>query len=750
MFFAVLCKANNKLVMNKEELRMKMIGMIKPGVLASALMLYGLSAQAQETFRFGTSANPEGKTVTVDKCGIIFDNHHAIPVMGEIHYARVPERDWRREVRKMKAGGITVLSTYVFWIHHEAEEGRWDWSGNKNLHHFLEICKEEGMPVVLRVGPFCHGEVYQGGFPTWLVEKTKGGYVEDGKVMPAFRLRSEAPAFLAATQRLFSNIYAQVSDMLWKGGGPIIGMQIENECRGPWSYYMRLKDMAVQIGFDVPFYTRTGWPKLNGKEEFGKLLPLYGDYADGFWDRVLTDMPGDYPKAFIMKDARLSTVIATETFTKDELQDEAKSSNGKLSDGQFVYPYLTCELGGGMMPSYHRRINISGREAFPLAICKLGSGSNLPGYYMYHGGTNPYNPLHTMAECQASPVTNYNDMPHMTYDFQSPLGEMGQLNETAFHETRWLHQFLADWGEELALMPVDTLSEQYARRGYFDFRNTYVRILNESGVASVTPADMPWSGLSISSASLQPFAKADGMLYFITVKEQKPVLQVDGKTYKVKLDKSFEVKGQRFMVLSPEKARTAFVIDGKMHYAQHGGILYKGDGGEVVEEAWVPSDEIEVSINMVRESAGLRDVKMGSQKVAEQPSDADFEQAATWTIQLSAESGPSIRQDGLMTMDLQPSPLDIPDDYFLKINYQGDAARLYADGRLVEDNFWNGKPMWVRLSDLAGKRVELRILPLGKQYPIYLQQEQKSILEGAGGDRLLKLESIELVKREMF
>ena len=403
-----------------------------------------------------------------------------------------------------------------------------------------------------------------------------------------------------------------------------------------------------------------------------------------------------------------------------------------------------------MMPSYHRRINISGREAFPLAICKLGSGSNLPGYYMYHGGTNPYNPLHTMAECQASPVTNYNDMPHMTYDFQSPLGEMGQLNETAFHETRWLHQFLADWGEELALMPVDTLSEQYARRGCFVFRNTYVRILNESGVASVTPADMPWNGLSISSASLQPFAKADGMLYFITVKGQKPVLQVDGRTYKVKLDKSFDVKGHRFMVLSPEKARTAFVIDGKMHYAQHGGILYKGDGGEVVEEAWIPSDEVEININMVRESAGLREVKMGSQKVAEQPSDADFEKAATWTIQLSAESGPSIRQGGLMTMDLQPSPLDLPDDYFLKINYQGDAARLYADGRLVEDNFWNGKPMWVRLSDLAGKRVELRILPLGKQYPIYLQQEQKAILEGADGDRLLKLESIELVKRERF
>lgn len=724
---------------------------MKTQILASVLAFFALTLHAQQDFRFGSNQSPEGRVVTVDRYGIKFDNHHAIPVMGELHYARVPQRDWRREVRKMKAGGITVLSTYVFWIHHEAEEGKWDWSGNKDLHRFLQICKEEGMPVVLRVGPFCHGEVYQGGFPVWLVEKTKGGYLEDGKVMPSFKLRSEAPAFLAATQRLYSNIYAQVSDMLWKDGGPIIGMQIENECRGPWSYYKRLKNMAVAIGFDVPFYTRTDWPKLNGKEEFGQLLPLYGDYADGFWDRVLTDMPGDYPKAFIMKDSRLSTVIATETFTKDELQEGA--DGGKSSEGQQVYPYLTCELGGGMMPSYHRRINITGREAMPLAVCKLGSGSNLPGYYMYHGGTNPYSPLHTMAECQASPVTNYNDMPHMTYDFQCPLGEMGQLNEVAFHETRWLHQFLADWGEQLSTMDVDTLSDQYARRGCFEFRNTYVRILHEDGVASVTPCGMEWEGLRISSQSVQPFAKTADGLYFITVRGQKPVLEVDGKKYVPKLDRPIEVKGKKMMVLSPEKAMTAYVIDGQMCYAKHGGVLYKGEGGTIQEEVWKVTDEVAIKADRVQAEKGLREIKMGSQKVAEQPAETDFSNAAVWSIGLSAVSGPSIKRDGMMTMDLRPSAFEEPDDYFLRINYRGDVARLYVDGQLVEDNFWNGKPMLVRLSDLVDgrgnpRRVELRILPLGKQYPIYLQKEQRAVLDAASGDYLLHLDGIEVVHRD--
>ena len=339
------------------------------------LSLLPLCSMAQEKFSFGTKTNPQGVTFEVDSRGFIVGGKHLLPVMGEIHFSRVPATEWKREIQKMRAGGITIIATYCFWIHHEATEGQWDWSGNKNLRQFLQVCKEENMPVVLRIGPFCHGEVYQGGFPVWIVEKA----LSDPK---NFKLRSTAPGFLAATKKLYENIFAQAKGLLWKDGGPVVGVQIENECRGPWNYYMSLRDMATNIGYDVPFMTRTGWPKLNGNEEFGKLLPLYGDYADGFWDRTLNDMPGDYPKAFIMKEQRINANIATETFSKKELTEGNDNSS-------LTYPYLTCELGGGMMPAYHRRINMSGNEAMPLAICKLGSGSNLPGYYMYHGGTNP-------------------------------------------------------------------------------------------------------------------------------------------------------------------------------------------------------------------------------------------------------------------------------------------------------------------------------------------------------------------------
>ena len=691
--------------------------------------LLPLCSMAQEKFSFGTKTNPQGVTFEVDSRGFIVGGKHLLPVMGEIHFSRVPATEWKREIQKMRAGGITIIATYCFWIHHEATEGQWDWSGNKNLRQFLQVCKEENMPVVLRIGPFCHGEVYQGGFPVWIVEKA----LSDPK---NFKLRSTAPGFLAATKKLYENIFAQAKGLLWKDGGPVVGVQIENECRGPWGYYMSLRDMAINIGYDVPFMTRTGWPKLNGKEEFGKLLPLYGDYADGFWDRTLNDMPGDYPKAFIMKEQRINANIATETFSKKELTD-GDSSLFTLHSS-LTYPYLTCELGGGMMPAYHRRINMSGNEAMPLAICKLGSGSNLPGYYMYHGGTNPYCAEHTMAETQATKVTNYNDMPYMTYDFQAPLGEMGQPNLNAFHQTRLLHQFLADWGDMLSQMDVDSISEHYARRGCFEFYNDYVRILNEGGRAYVRPVDMPFGNHRIT-ANAQPFCKTGNTLYFIPIKGMKPEIWIDKElvsSFKFQVSSTSEaakpITGLEVILLSEDEALRAFKIDDKMYFAKKAGnIIYK-DGDKIIEEEWKESKTKTITITKTKDAAAPREIPMGSQKVAAMPTNEDFENAAVWELDLPGQFPSHSGRDSREGLS------------FLKIDYAGDCARVYADGKLIMDNFWNGKPMLVRMSDLAGKKVELRILPLRKDAPIYLQKEQKEILNNSQ-TALLQLNSISIL-----
>ena len=42
-----------------------------------------------------------------------------VPVMGEMHISRVPVERWKETLLKMKAGGVDVVASYIFWIHHE-------------------------------------------------------------------------------------------------------------------------------------------------------------------------------------------------------------------------------------------------------------------------------------------------------------------------------------------------------------------------------------------------------------------------------------------------------------------------------------------------------------------------------------------------------------------------------------------------------------------------------------------------------
>jgi len=141
--------------------------------------------------------------------------------MGEFHYSRYPETQWDEEILKMKAGGIQVVSTYVFWIHHEEIEGQFDWQGQRNLRRFVELCASHDLYVWVRVGPWDHGEVRNGGLPDWLIQKTA--------------TRENNPVYLGYVRRFFGEIGKQLGGLFWKEGGPIVGLQLENEysARGP-------------------------------------------------------------------------------------------------------------------------------------------------------------------------------------------------------------------------------------------------------------------------------------------------------------------------------------------------------------------------------------------------------------------------------------------------------------------------------------------------------------------------------------
>ena len=132
------------------------------------------AAVPPQALAFATGGrSADGHVLAVNSRYLLLDGRPWFPVMGEFQYTRYAAENWEQEILKMKAGGVRIISTYIFWIHHEEIEGQFDWSGRRDLRHFVELAGKHGMYVWARVGPWDHGEVRNGGLPDWLLQNTK-------------------------------------------------------------------------------------------------------------------------------------------------------------------------------------------------------------------------------------------------------------------------------------------------------------------------------------------------------------------------------------------------------------------------------------------------------------------------------------------------------------------------------------------------------------------------------------------------
>lgn len=652
------------------------------------------------------SANTEKPAkVEWDSKSLIVNGHRVVPVMGEIHYSRVPEQEWESELIKMKDGGVDIIATYILWNHIEEIEGQLDWSGQRNLRKFLSLCKKHDLPVIVRIGPWCHAEARLGGLPDWVYAK-------------GCEIRTENPVFMDIATQWYRHVFAQIQGLQWKDGGPVLACQFDNEYYGEGSYLMALKKIANEIGFDLPFYTRTGWPELASPVPFGEMLPLYGDYADGCWERSTDEAAGDYWRAFHFKAYRLG----------GDMGDLEARQNGGMSspnkDDQ-NYPYFTCELGGGMIPSYHRRVYMYPEDAYSMAIVKLGSGSNLLGYYMYHGGTNPEGKKTYLNETQKTIATNYSDLPVMTYEYQAPLGEFGQKNPH-YYTLRKLHLFTKSFGETLAPMvayfPMKHKTpkqgdDSYLRWTYrangdtaFVFVNNYERLQNltdkknvrfdvcgvrfpqkevtiPAGTMAIFPVNIKIGDIDLKYAMAQIISKSESddgriKLYMQKLNGIDAEMCVNGKILKI-----LKLRNEYAPVYSSKKVDIYLLTENN---ANHLGLG--------TESKPVVAD---VPYTKVKDAGPLRTITIGVNNVAEQPEDVDFENAAVYHIDIPSH-------DGLIDID-----------------YHGDVARLYADGKFMDDNFYNGRHFQYALSRLPEncKQLELRILPIQKDAPVYYPRE---------------------------
>lgn len=651
------------------------------------------------------------------------------PIMGEFHYSRYPKEYWKESLYKMKAGGVEVISTYVFWIHHEEIEGEYDFTDNKNLREFVALIKDCGLTLMLRIGPWCHGECRNGGLPDWLF--TKG-----------FTPRSNEEEYFSYVFQFYQKIYEQVKGFFYKDNGPIIGVQIENEfghCGGidgeeGEAHMKRLYQMAKSIGYEVPLYTATGW----GGAVTGGLLPVMGGYCEAPWDERITEIEpsGNY------------------IFTNERNDHNIGSDYGFATGITFdleKFPYLTAELGGGLQVTKHRRPIATGSDIGAMSLVKLGCGVNLLGYYMYHGGTNPVGKHSSLQESKA---TGYpNDYPELSYDFNAPIKEYGQISES-FKEIKLYAMFAKDFGEEFCRMKLHLPAENPLNPNDFTSLRTSVRYKDSSGYVFVNnyqrhypmkehqgvslhvcledkeitfpplrvpdrfyafyPFGMPIGNATLITALATPLCKLENEeATYVFYTDIEPCYEIDG-----------ELKNTRILTLTREQAKNAYKIALPKEHIIISDSLILTECEEVsCIGRTIPRLMVYPELDVIPagfECAG----KEGELWIYEKKS---IIARPSVSFQLIAQ------EDGIKNTDNKKQYeilIDANDhsynDLFLKITYAGDSAKLYNNDKIIADHFYTGQEWEIGCKRFGfPKKLVIEIVPLLEGSSIYLEQWPK-------------------------
>ena len=254
-------------------------------VLISLIIFYPVITRAQNVLSIDASdvsrtiepshikmgnPGPPGNELLINNQYMTIGGKPVIPVMGEMHFSRYPKDQWEDAILKMKANGINIIAFYVIWIHHEEIEGQFDWSGNKDVRSFIKLCQKHNMLVYPRIGPWAHGEVRNGGIPDWVLNKK---YLVD---------RSNDPVYQAYVEEYIKQVASQMHGLMYKDGGPIIGVQLENEYSRGEEHILWLKKIVQKYGIDVPLYSVTGWDNASVPEN--EVIPFWGAYPEAPWN----------------------------------------------------------------------------------------------------------------------------------------------------------------------------------------------------------------------------------------------------------------------------------------------------------------------------------------------------------------------------------------------------------------------------------------------------------------------------------
>ncbi|MFG0283711.1 MAG: beta-galactosidase [Phycisphaerales bacterium JB039] len=158
-------------------------------------------------------------TVTFDGRSFMLDGRRIWLVSGQVAYGRIPREHWADRIHAARLAGVNTIETPVFWSQHEPRPGQFDFSGDNDLRHFVQLVGDAGLWLILRPGPYIGEDRDFGGLPTWLMNLQRSD------------LRTASGPFLEACSRYITAVADQVRDLQAPSpgkGGPILLVQNES------------------------------------------------------------------------------------------------------------------------------------------------------------------------------------------------------------------------------------------------------------------------------------------------------------------------------------------------------------------------------------------------------------------------------------------------------------------------------------------------------------------------------------------
>jgi hypothetical protein len=175
--------------------------------------------------------------------------------------------------------------------------------------------------------------------------------------------------------------------------------------------------------------------------------------------------------------------------------------------------------------------------------------------------------------------------------------------------------------------------------------------------------------------------------------------------------------GDQIHLSATDAARLSFAVFPSLGREVAG---FRPTGDEGIFKGYAAAVEpihVEAEVRQVQEAGKAAPVRMGKE-VAMAPEEAAFERAARWSIRV-----PDVKSAAV-------------GEVLLRITYLGDVARVYAGGRLITDDFYHGAPWEIGLRNIPAadlkQGLELKILPLRQDAPIYLAPGVKPVIPAGG------------------